>query len=131
MYGRHGRGLQRLVATLLLAQQSLACAGWRAQKLTPEQVIQEKQPNNVLVTTLQDSKIELREPIALVGDRLTGVIARGRYRGAVLEVPLDSVRTVAVRKISPARTGIFLVGVVATVFVVIGALQWQDAISGL
>jgi hypothetical protein len=32
MYGRHGRGLRRLVTTLLLAQQLLACTGWRARR---------------------------------------------------------------------------------------------------
>lgn len=108
-----------------MAQQLGACTSWRVQQVTPEQVIQEKQPNNVLVTTVQDSKIELREPIGMVEDTLTGLLwTRDSRKGSLRKVPLDSVKTVAVREFDPLVTGL-LIGVPAA-FLLVAAIAYSQ-----
>jgi hypothetical protein len=91
--GHTGR---RAMAAVLLTQFLLGCTGWQVQDLTPEQVIEEHRPRKILITTVEDSKIELQSPIAVVGDTLTGWMGRRPNPLTPVKLPLDSVKTVAV-----------------------------------
>jgi hypothetical protein len=99
------------MAAVLLTQFLLGCTGWQVQDLTPEQVIEEHRPRKILITTVEDSKIELQSPIAVVGDTLTGWMGRRPNPLTPVKLPLDSVKTVAV---SRTRTGVFVALILAS-----------------
>ncbi len=90
--------LRRLVACILLPCCLLACVSWNTQEASPQQVLEDEQPDKVRVTLSDGSQVVLEEPV-VSGDTLTGV-ATGQQRS----IPLADVSALAVRKTDASRT---------------------------
>jgi hypothetical protein len=82
---------------------------WNTQEASPQQVLEDEQPDKVRVTLSDGSQVVLEEP-EVSGDTLTGV-ATGQQRS----IPLADVSALAVRKADASRTlGAVVDGLVVT-----------------
>ena len=108
--------LQRSVAVILLSGQLSGCMGWRAEHLSPADVVERQRPGAVRVQYADGYREVLYDP-EVRGDSLVGRgdwSAKQRDRARAL----TDVREVATRHISASRTAALLL-VLGTIVVVI------------
>lgn len=82
------------------------CSTWVRQEPTPEVTLRERTPQLIRITLTSGRIVELANPRAS-RDSLSGVLPHSSSAGAPLrtfQIPLDSVRSMAVRERSFART---------------------------
>jgi hypothetical protein len=101
--------LRRLIACILLPCYLLACTTWQTQELTPEQVIAQEQPEQVLVKLADGSKVVLAQP-RVSGDTLSGFDGTEPYR-----VPLADVSAIELKESDSGLTVLFIAGTVVVV----------------
>ena len=108
--------VRRIIACVLLPCYLVACSSWKTQEASPQQVINEDQPNKVQVTLADGSKLVLEEP-AVSGDTLSGL-----DDGTPVHIPLADVSSIAVQGTDGVKTGLAVFGgliVAGAVFLVI------------
>jgi len=109
--------LRRSTATLLIATTTLsACTSWKAQPVTPEQVVSTQQPLSIRVQRVDGGKTVLDSP-QVSGDSLIGA-AQGKRTG----VALADVTGVAVKHVSALKTVGLVLGMVTVVFATLAAV---------
>jgi hypothetical protein len=105
--------VRRVIACILLPTYLAACMSWQAQEAGPQQVLAEKQPNQVLVKLADGSKLVLDEP-AVSGDTLVGFA-----EGERASIPLDDVSALEIKETDVALT---IGGVVGVLVVAAGLI---------
>jgi len=109
--------VRRIIACILLPCYLVACSSWKTQEASPQQVINEDQPNKVQVTLADGSKLVLEEP-AVSGDTLSGL-----DDGTPVHIPLADVSSIAVQGTDGGKTGLAVFGgllALGAVVVVVG-----------
>ena len=109
--------VRRIIACILLPCYLVACTSWKTQEASPQQVINEDQPNKVQVTLADGSKLVLEEP-AVSGDTLSGL-----DDGTPVHIPLADVSSIAVQGTDGGKTGLAVFGgllALGAVVVVVG-----------
>ncbi len=105
--------VRRFIACILLPCYLVACTSWKTQEASPQQVINEDQPNKVQVTLADGSKLVLEEP-AVSGDTLSGL-----DDGTPVHIPLANVSSIAVKGQDVVKSGLIVFGVVVVVAAVV------------
>ena len=110
----------RLVLVPVMAVSVLsACSFWKVQDMTPSQVVAEKEPSQVRVTTLDGDKIQISDPTVTDGEIVGHPMrnAGGHYRAVrsdTLRVSIDSVTRIEIRETSAGASVVaVLLGLVA------------------
>ncbi len=98
--------VRRLIACILLPCYLVACSPWTTQEASPQQVIQDEQPDKVRVTLTDGSQVEVYEPV-VSGDTLTGSVD-----GEQRSIPLADVSALEVRKTNALLTTAFVFGTI-------------------
>ncbi len=102
---------RRLIACILLPCYLVACSSWKTQEASPQQVLEDEQPNKVRVTLADGSRVVLKEPV-VSGDTLTGSVD-----GEQRSIPLADVADVEVRKAEVVPTvALVVLGTAAVLF---------------
>lgn len=97
----------RYVSALLLATYVSACTSWKVQHVPPEKTFADSlyARRGVRVTTLDTQRVEIRHP------RLTEGTISGRNRSeAMVAIPLENVRELAVKRPDGVRTVLLVFG---------------------
>jgi hypothetical protein len=115
--------LQRSVAVLLITGQLIGCTGWHVESLSPAEVVERQQPNEIRVQHGDGRREVLYQP-EVRGDSLLGrqdPSAAHHDRG----LALTDVKVVATRHVSAGRTaGLLLgIGVMVGVLVAVSTMQ--------
>jgi hypothetical protein len=110
--------VRRLIACILLPSYLVACTSWKTQEASPQQVLEDEQPDKVRVTLSDGSQLVLEEP-AVSGDTLSGL-----DDGTPVHIPLANVSSIAVKGTDAAKTA-------GAALVVIGTVVWVAAIAAL
>jgi hypothetical protein len=118
--------LRRLVCAVLLPCYLAACTSWKTQKVSPEQVLADEQPDNVRVTLIDGSQVEVFQP-TVSGDTLTGL-----REGQRVSIPLASVSELELREGDSGKTVLLAAGIVIGVgaALVLGALIYCESQGG-
>ena len=111
MRGQHA--LQRRIGCVLLPCYLAACLSWQAQEASPEQVIADEQPDEMLVRLADGSQVVLDDPV-VSGDTLTGLDS-----GTAVYIPLSEVTSVEIKGVSGSNTGVGIALVVIGVGVLV------------
>jgi len=100
----------RSFATFLLAMHVAGCVYWQPATVPPQRLIEDEQPSQVRVTTLDGARLVFRSP-EIRSDSLAG----GGTRPTQLAVPISQIGSLEVQRFSAGRTVglIFLIGVTA------------------
>ena len=109
--------VRRIIACILLPCYLVACSSWKTQEASPQQVINEDQPDKVQVTLADGSQLVLEEP-AVSGDTLSGL-----DDGTPVHIPLADVSSIAVQGTDGGKTGLAVFGgllALGAVVVVVG-----------
>jgi hypothetical protein len=122
---RSRSALVRLAFTGTLALAGAACMTWKNQPAPPGQFIQERSPDRVRLTRADGSMIELVQPF-ISGDTLIGRWADSKDTASRVFIPVSDVKSVAVRRVHAAKTGLLIAGVGLTAIAVIGAATADD-----
>jgi len=116
---------RRVIAVLALLAYLPACYAWRSVEVAPQQLIAERAPDWLRVTTRDGARFALYEP-TIRGDSLAGIRdgpadVRGRRQQAVT-VALADVTQVELRRSDGGKTGVAVVVAAAalTALVVVG-----------
>ena len=119
--------VRRIIACILLPCYLVACSTWTTQEASPQQVLQDEQPDKVRVTLTDGSQVEVYEP-AVSGDTLTGF---EKGRGDEVSIPLGEVEQLSLRGFSTLKTvalvGGMVVGVPLALFAIAAATCPKDA----
>lgn len=123
---------RRAAAVLFLTSLS-GCASWAVQSGPPQDILT-AQPNQVVQVTKTDGSRQALIAPYVDGDAIVGfqkvaepvegaVLHQRQYRTRfdTLTIPLSQVRSIAVRRTAPVRTGLFLAGALAGVGAVLGS----------
>jgi len=114
---------RRFIACILLPAYLAACSTWTTQEASPQQVLQDEQPDKVRVTLTDGSQVEVYEP-AVSGDTLIGL-----REGQQVSIPLASVTQLELREGDTVKSIALATGIVVGVgaLVVGGFLIWCAA----
>ena len=85
------RYVRRVLVPLMAVTLPSACTQWKAQRMAPNQVVSEREPDEVRLTMVDDTEIRISEP-QVVGDQIVG------WRGPrwdTVRVAIDSVSYVS------------------------------------
>ncbi len=133
---------RRIISCILLPAYLSSCVtNWEVQRASPEQVVEEEQPSQILVTTTDHSgEIVLDEP-RVSGDTLIGLVRDLSSYGSIyaapdtaaaLEIPLADVSHVALKKTDAEKSfklGLGVVGVAFLVLLVVGFSQFPGQVT--
>lgn len=125
---------RRAAAVLFMSVLSFSgCATWTVQAGPPRDILT-AHPNQVVQVTRTDGTRQSLLSPYVEGDRIIGfqkvaepidgaVLHQRQYRTRfdTLTIPLSQVRSIAVRRTAPVRTGLFLAGALAGVGAVLGS----------
>ncbi len=124
--------VRRIIACILLPCYLVACTSWKTQEASPQQVLEDEQPDKVRVTLTDGSQVEVYEP-ALSGDTLIGFEKGSRdWRktedtpGGAVSIPLSDVSALEVRKSDGGLTILAVFGglvLAAGVVIVVGYIS--------
>ena len=112
--------IRRIIACILLPAYLAACSTWTTQEASPQQVLQDEQPDKVRVTLTDGSQVEVFQPV-VSGDTLTGV-AEGQQRN----IPLASVSELELREGDTIATVLLIGSVVLGVAVGLLLFSWSQ-----
>jgi hypothetical protein len=100
-----------------------ACKSWQAPRVSPSEVIRQRQPTSIRVLRTDSTRIELHSP-RLVGDSLVGLrVEPSSSDSGRLAIPLSQVSQVTIRQPDPIRTAV----VIAATLVALGGLLFAVA----
>jgi len=100
-----------------------ACKSWQAPRVSPSEVIRQRQPTSIRVLRTDSTRIELYSP-RLVGDSLVGLrVEPSSSDSGRLAIPLSQVSQVTIRQPDPIRTAV----VIAATLVALGGLLFAVA----
>jgi hypothetical protein len=113
-----------------------ACKSWQAPRITPREVIRQRQPTSIRVLRTDSTRIEVRSP-RVVGDSLVGLrVEPSSSDSGRLAIPLSQVSQVTIRQPDPIRTAVViavtLVGLGGLLFAVAfgqGLSMWYDELA--
>ena len=100
-----------------------SCSSWQATNVTPQQLIDHDHPNRVRLGRFDGEDVTIMRP-TIAADSVVGT----RYvtypfpDEVHVGVPLDQIRTVAVRRPSGGRTVLLIVGVPLAALAILAAL---------
>ena len=131
---------RRILSCILLPAYLSSCTSWQVQRASPEQVVAEEQPSQVLVrTTTGQSEVLLEEP-RVSGDSLIGVPLKFSWTSSsyialdtasALSIPLADISQIKVRKSDAGKTVMLLTGLVVGAVIVKGIVSYlQSCQSG-
>jgi len=112
----------RRVGFVLLLTQVVGCVAWSVRPVSPVQLINDEGPDRVRLTNPAGSQLVLWQPFVR-SDSIIGQTELGETPMAVADI-----RTVAVRRVDPLRTGLLIVGV--PVVALFGAFLYFIAACG-
>jgi hypothetical protein len=133
------RYARRVLVPVMAVSLLSACHTWKVQELTPSQVVAEKQPGRIRLTTLDGDKIQIGDPTVSNGEIVGHPVRRnagGYYRAVrseTLRLATDSVARIEVREINGPVTaiavlfGLVVVGVVAFA---VAMSNWDGPMGG-
>lgn len=112
-----------LVASVSSACSLSACSSWRAQSITPQRVITERQPTAAWVTRGNRRSVLLERPEI----RRDSIVGWGRSAG-IVAIPLAEVTRISIREPDGGKTAGLVLGITAAVggglyFVILSALS--------
>jgi len=108
---------QRLWAPIMLAAGLSACTRWQVQSVSPQQVLETRQPQKMRVTRTDSTEVVLEQP-RIVSDTLYGISAgtpRAGNHPSGEGIALADVSQVAIRRTDPAATTAVVLGSAAVV----------------
>jgi hypothetical protein len=113
-----------------------ACKSWQAPRISPSEVIRQRQPTSIRVLRTDSTRIELRSP-RVVGESLVGFrVEPSSSDSGPLAIPLSQVSQVTIRQPDPIRTAVViaatLVGLGGLLFAVAfgqGLSMWYDELA--
>lgn len=112
---------RRLASLLVLSSYLLSCTSWRSQTGTPGEVLAE-QPSSIRVTLASGENFLLRQP-RIENDSLIGRAVRsGNPTLDRRAIPVDSVASIAVERISGAKTALLVAGAGLTILVIVAII---------
>jgi hypothetical protein len=113
--------LGRITLLAVLGLHAGACMSWKAQPVSPDQVVAKK-PDQVRLTLANSSRIVIARP-AIIGDSLIGTPpgADTKRIAQRLAVPLSDIRSVEVQRVNGAKTALLVAGLGVTALAVIAA----------
>jgi len=115
--------VRRIIACILLPCYLAACSSWKTQEASPQQVLEDEQPDKVQVTLTDGSQLVLEAPV-VSGDTLSGL-----DDGTPVHIPLANVSSIAVKGTDGAKTGLAVLGgllALAAVAVVVLYIECGD-----
>ena len=101
------RDHRRTIAVVLLLLYLPACTSWQVGKPSPEEFLENEQPEKVRVTQTNGSRVELVAP-KVRADSLVGTV-----KGDTVSIALSEVQKVEVKEADSTRTGILVAGIMA------------------
>ena len=123
---------RRILSCILIPAYLSSCTAWHVQYTSPAQLVQEKQPSQIRVTTADNLEVILDDPRVsgdtLIGHAATRFLSWGGSvyavsdTGSVLEIPLADLSSVALKKIDAQKSLTLAAGIVAAYGVLVLAL---------
>ena len=107
---------RRPIAALLLLLYLPACTSWKVGRPTPEEFLENEQPDNVRVTQTDGSRVELMSP-EVRADSLVGTAKEGTVH--VVSIPLSGISFVEVKKVSAVKNLFLILGLAMVVGAVV------------
>ena len=119
--------LQRSVAVIVMSGQLSSCTGWRAESLSPVDVIEDQHPGEIRVQR-GDGRSEVLYRPEVNGDSLLG---RRNWDAKQSDraMALSDVKGLATRHVSVGRTVAVVAGLGAVVGVLIGVASMQGPLD--
>lgn len=115
---------QRLRGPIMMATCLAACTHWQVQSVSPQQVIETRQPKKFRVTRTDSTDVVLEQP-RIVADTLYGVRAgspRAADHATDEGIALADVSRVAIRRTDLAATTVLVLGSAAVIGGVVAAI---------
>ncbi len=122
---QHRRAISLTLIAAMLGQ-TVACATWQRQEVSPQRVIAEERPDKVRVTLTDGSQVELADPV-VVGDTLRGVNGLTRRESSEQwSRPLADVSGLELRKTDALLTTALITGIAVAVAGVTAAVVYSS-----
>ena len=109
----------RPLPAFLLLLALTGCARWHPQGLTPQAVLEREQPARVRVTRLDNSHVELNNPV-IADDSIRGTAPYGK-----MAIPLSQVTYLSLRKADRATVPILVAVGIAGGLITLLAATWN------
>ncbi len=120
---QHRRAISLTLIAAMLGQ-TVACATWQRQEVSPQRVIAEERPDKVRVTLTDGSQVELADPV-VVGDTLRGLEMRAEWVNGLTRRE-SSVSGLELRKTDALLTTALITGIAVAVAGVTAAVVYSS-----
>ena len=117
---------RRPIAALLLLLYLPACTSWQVGRPTPEEFLENEQPDEVRVTQTDGSRVELMSP-EVRADSLVGTPKGGTVH--VVSIPLSEIQFVEVKKGAAFKTFLLVYPLLMVVGFVVGCAVNCDSVG--